>query len=155
MLPNVLASDITKSQRWDKLYRIIHHLFLRNEFVHIEDYKKMVLDMNTRIATVEANAQAALSSAITAIVAMNAAHTHPVVTAGGPTNQAGSTTGVIQTPPQLPATPKAPEVVISDAGMVRADAALMAAGPALAPLAGGFSSDQVAANRTIIADVGI
>lgn len=154
MLRNLVASEITKSERWLKLYRVIHNLFLKDEFIHIQDYKKMIFDMNLRITQVEANASAALSAAVSGLSGMVTAHTHMVATAGGPTNQAGSTTATIATPPVLSPAPKVPEVQIVDIGMKQMDAMLMATGPAMAPLADGFSSDQISANRVILTDIG-
>lgn len=152
---DIASSQVTKAERWSKLYRTIHHLFLRSEFVHIEDYNKMVSEMNARVTAVEANAQAALNSAVSAIVTMMSAHSHTVVTAGGPSNQAGSTTSVISAAPQLPPTPKAPEVIPVTIAMERTDAMYQAQGPAVAPLADGTHPDQLTSSIAIKSDIGL
>lgn len=153
MSPNIIASQFTKSERWTKLYRMIHHLFLKDEFVHIEDYNKMVADMNARILTVETNANASIQAAVAQITATVLGHIHVVPQAPAGTLPSGP--GVITTPPMVTPPAPAPAVVPVTIAMERTDAMYMATGPATAPLSGGFAQDQLTANMTIVSDIGI
>lgn len=146
---NIIKSQITKSERWFKLYRTIHHLFLKDEFVHITDYTKMVAEMNARIAAVEATSTAELAKVATGL----ATHVHPVTTAGGPTNQAGIAAPAVA-PPFIAVPAPSKPVIIDKTAMEAYDAALMSTGPAQAPLADGIAPDQLLANTTIISDIG-
>ena len=152
MSANLLPSQITKSQRWDKLYRIIHHLFLKHEFVHIDDYNKMVKEMNARIQMVEANANASIAAAVAALQATIIGHFHPAPQA--PAGIIPTGPGVIVAPAIVTPPPPSVEVVPVTIAMEREDAKLMAKGPALAPLAGGVHPDQSLAEITIRSDIG-
>jgi hypothetical protein len=152
MSPNIVASQITKSERWTKLYRTIHHLFLKDEFVHIEDYNKMVQEMNARILQVETNANASIATAVAQITATVVGHTHPSPPA--PVNPVVTGPGVIIVPPVVTPPPPAPAVVPVTIAMQRTDAQYISMGPALAPLSSGISPDQLTANTTILSDIG-
>ena len=152
MSPDIISSQITKSERWTKLYRTIHHLFLRDEFVHIEDYNQMVNEMNARITTVEANANASIAAAVAQITATVVGHTHPSPPA--PLNPVVTGPGVIILPPVVTPAPPAPLVVPVTIAMERTDATLIATGPAKAPLASGIAPDQARANTDIITTIG-
>lgn len=144
LLSNIVTSQFTKSERWLKLYRIIHHLFLKEEFIHTADYQVMVTQMNARITTLEAMLNVELAKVATALVA----HTHAYVNVAAP-----AITGPA-VPSYIPALQPTPIVVPTTAGMQAMDATLMATGPAQAPLADGISPDELRANSTIIADIG-
>lgn len=148
MSPDIISSQITKSERWTKLYRTIHHLFLKDEFVHIEDYNKMVQEMNARILQVETNANASISAAVTAIQTAIVGHTHG--TGVGPSGP-----GIIPAPPLVTPPAPAPSVVPVTIAMQRTDAKYMSIGPAKAPLSSGIQPDQLMANSQIISDIGI
>lgn len=146
MSRNILASQVTKSERWTKLYRIIHHLFLKNEIVHVDDYKTMLGELNKRIDQLNKK----LDSNLTNMKAQFDSHTHVAP-------QAPS--GAIPTqPPVVPLTvdqtPIAP-VTYVDAALKAQDARQMATGPATAPLADGVSPEQTLANSTVVSDIGI
>lgn len=146
MSPNVLASQVTKSERWTKLYRVIHHLFLKDEIVHVDDYKKMLSELNKRIDQLNKK----LDANLTNLKVQFDTHNHIAP-------QAPS--GAIPTQPPLvkltvDKTPIAP-VVYVDAALKAQDAKQMATGPAKAPLANGSSPDQILANSTIASDIGI
>jgi hypothetical protein len=142
---NIIKSQITKSERWLKLYRTIHHLFLKDEFVHVTDYTKMVAEMNARITAVEAKA----TTEIAGLAAGLTTHFHMVPQA---------ITGTLPSAPAAPvftATPQPSKpVVIDKTAMGAYDAALMSTGPAQAPLADGIAPDQLLANTTVISDIG-
>jgi hypothetical protein len=145
LLSNIVTSQFTKSERWLKLYRIIHHLFLKEEFIHTVDYNLMVTQMNARITELEVK----LLTELTSRDLRFATHFHIAPQAP------------VGTLPTLPPTilykntlaPTKPVVPVTTA-MQAADAALMATGPAQAPLADGISPDELRANSTIIADIG-
>lgn len=141
---NIIASQFTKSERWLKLYRTLHHLFLKDEFVHITDYNQMVQEMNARIQAVEAKSTAELAKVSAALLT----HVHGYASPGGPSMTAPAAP-VFQPTPQ----PSAPVVPVRTA-MEAYDASLMATGPAKAPLADGLAPDQLTANSTIVADIG-
>lgn len=141
---NYSKSQITKDQRWDKLYRTIHHLFLKDEFIHIADYNQMVTEMNTRITELETK----LTKELTAIASGLSLHVHSSTAPGQPTS-----------PPIAPAyapgfVPTKPVVPVTTA-MDAADAKYLAFGPAVAPLSEGISAQEIAANTSIILDIGV
>jgi hypothetical protein len=147
MSANILASQVTKSERWTKLYRMIHHLFLKSEFIHIEDYNQMVKEMNTRIATIESK----MNTELAKIQAGLASHIHMV-----PQAIAGTLPSLPPSAPPYTATPQPTNPVVPvTIAMERTDAMYMSMGPALAPLASGVAPDQLTANQTIISDIGI
>lgn len=152
-LPNLLASNITISERWMKLYRTIHTLFLKYEFIHIEDYTQMVNEMNARITTVEANANSSIAAAVTALQAAIVGHNH--IAPQAPSGAIPTGPGIITAPPIVTPPPPATLVVPVRVGMERADATLQAQGPALAPLSPVYSAAQALANTKIKLDIGV
>lgn len=147
MSPNVAASQITKTERWNKLYRIIHHLFLRNEFIHKDDYLQMVKEMNARFATLEAMVVAELGKVQIGL----STHVHPSPPA--PVNP------VVTGPPgPLPPYTSAAKVgtIITPivTNMYNEDLRLLGLGPAKAPLSIGVSSDELTSNADSITTVG-
>jgi hypothetical protein len=152
MSPSIISSQITKSERWTKLYRTIHHLFLKDEFVHIEDYNKMVKEMNARILQVETNANASISAAVTAIQATVIGHNH--IAPQAPAGALPTGPGIIVTPPIVTPPAPAPTVIPVTIAMQRTDAQYMSMGPAKAPLSSGSQPDQLMANTQIVSDIG-
>ena len=151
----VLASIQTKVERFIKLYRILYRDFLFQDFIHKEDVKLMIEQLNTRITAVEANAAAAITGAAQALHAEIAAHSHLVATAGGPAAQTGATTSTIAVAPQLPPTPQAPVVMWSEAQHIARLNGLIALGPATAPFADGFDPQVLSGNVGILSDIGV
>lgn len=147
MSRNLITSQVTKSERWTKLYRMIHHLFLKDEFIHIEDYNKMVNEMNARITALETSLQAELKKIQLGL----STHFHiaPQAPSGAIPTQPPSK------PPYTSAYKATKAVVPVTVAMQKTDMSLMATGPATAPLADGTSPDQSLANSTIAADIGI
>jgi hypothetical protein len=146
MSRNMLSSQITKSERWSKLYRIIHHLFLRNEIVHVEDYKTMLSELNKRID--QLNKKLDLNIANVKTLFDSHIHMAPQAPSGTlPTQKP-------LVPITVDKTPVAP-VVYVDTALRAQDARQMATGPATAPLAEGVAPDQALANSTIVADIGV
>ena len=88
-----LASSRSKAERWRKLYRKLHNLFIKSELAHTKDVELAIRQLDARITQVEANlnaAVAAVNTSLTSAINVIQAHTHPVTTVGGPTAQAGS-----------------------------------------------------------------
>lgn len=152
-LDNIIPSQVTKAERWTKLYRSIHSLFLKDEFVHIDDYKQMVTEMNARIAMVEANANASITAAVAALQAAIIGHFH--VAPQAPAGALPTGLGTITVPPVV--TPPVPtkQVTPVTIAMEARNAQLLGLGPATAPLAGGVAQDELLANTTIKTDIGV
>lgn len=143
---NFSTSQITKSERWLKLYRTIHHLFLKDEFIHIADYNKMVTEMNTRITELEAK----LTKELTAIALGLSLHVHSSTAPGQPTSPP-----IAPVPAYAPGFAPTKPVIPVTTAMQTTDSTLMAIGPAVAPLSEGISAQEIAANTAIITDIGI
>lgn len=142
---NIFSSQFTKAERWLKLYRTIHHLYLKEEFIHRGDYNKMVSEMNARITELEAK----ISAELTKINLGLTLHTHVTNTPGQLTSPPAA-----PIPVYLPGlTPTKPVVPVTTA-MESADSLLMSTGPAKAPLASGITSQELNANTTIVSDIG-
>jgi hypothetical protein len=152
LLSNVVSSQFTKSERWLKLYRTIHHMFLKEEFIHKVDYELMVTQMNARITAVEAAANASIATTVTAVNAMMASHIHIVPQAPAGALPSGP---AISVPAVVPPPPPSPLVKTVTTAMQAADNLLMGTGPATAPLADGISPDEMRATNTIMTDIGI
>lgn len=147
LLNNIVSSQFTKSERWLKLYRTIHHLFLKDEFIHKKDYEQMLRDMNTRMQSLETG----LMQELTKVQLGLATHFHMV-----PQAPTGTLPSAPPASPPYTSTFKVTQPIVPvTIGMDAQDAALMGTGPAKAPLADGIAPDQATANSTIIADIGI
>jgi len=136
---NLFKSKIAVSERWFKLYRRIHNLFLSKEFIHIEDYKLMFNQLNTRIDNLNQKLDANLNN----IAVTFGTHVHVAPQAPGgaiPTMPPGSPLTVDVTPN--------PPVPYVDAAMVAADATWAGLGPASAPLGTGTSRAAQEASLT-------
>lgn len=149
--PNIVANKLSVSERFRKLYRTLFFYFLKKDFVHIKDFKVFETKMNARLATMEANAAAALSlntaNTLTAILT----HVHP----GMPPVLPGLFTGpgigaVAPTPPVT-----TPAVNIDDALAQAQDALQQATGPAIAPLGDGITPEAQKATIQARQDIGI
>lgn len=145
LLDDFAASQYTKGERWRKLYRVIHHLFLKDEFIHIDDYKKMVNDMNNRIKDLEQKVNTELRNIQSGL----SSHFHQAP-------QAPS--GILPTkPPEAPpytaTTISTNEVIVDNSKMLKKDNELMLQGPAKAPLADRSGAQEQLANATIQSDI--
>lgn len=146
---NFSTSQITKSERWLKLYRTIHHLFLKDEFIHVADYNQMVTEMNTRITELETK----LTVELTKLALGLSTHIHMAPQA--PAGTLPTTPPTAPLPVYSPGLSPTKPVVPVTTGMQTADSALMATGPAVAPLSEGMSAQEISANTTIISDIGV
>lgn len=148
-LDNIIPSQVTKAERWTKLYRSIHSLFLKDEFIHIKDYNQMVTEMNARITELETKLTAELAKLATGL----SAHFHMAPQA--PTGTLPTTPPIAPLPVYAPAYVPTKPVTPVTIGMEARNAQLLGLGPATAPLAGGISQDELLANTTIKADIGV
>lgn len=149
-LRNLAASQSTKGERWDKLYRKIHNKYLVDEFVHIDDYNKMVDDMNARIKALEDMVTQELSKVQQGL----ASHAHKVSTQGSAAAQVGDAYPPASPPYTSAMTPTQPVVPVTTA-MQKADQELLLQGPAQAPLIDSTDPDSAAANASIVQDIGV
>ena len=136
---NIISSKIAVSERWFKLYRRIHNLFLAKEFVHVDDYKTMFKGLNERIDKLNQK----LDSNLNTISTTFASHIHNAPQAPG---------GVIPTAP--PAAPMTPDlspvlpVIYTNVKMMAEDNMWRGLGPAMAPLGSGTSLEATSASLT-------
>jgi hypothetical protein len=85
---NLVGSKITVAERWLKLYRKIHFLFLQFDFTNRNDFEFSIQTLNTRITTLETNIQATLAqinAKLSTIETHGKTHTHIAPPLGGPT----------------------------------------------------------------------
>ena len=155
-----LASSKSKSERWIKLYRKIHNLFIREELAHTKDVDLAVKQLDARITQVEANlnaAIAAVNTSLTSAINVIQAHTHSVTTVGGPTAQAGNAAISPATipAPQPPKASAVKPVQYETKFMEAADMKLFLQGPASAPFMPRSTLEDTKASITAISDIGI
>lgn len=143
---NMATSASATQMRWLKLYRKIHNMFMKDEFVHIADYQAMLADLNAKIAMLNAKLDANLA----ATKVQFDTHTHPSPPA--PINP------VVTSVPLVPmihdATP-IPPVPFVNTAMLAYDASLQATGPGFAPMGDGTSQESVEASFQALQDVGL
>lgn len=147
--PNIATNKLSIAQRWQKLYRTIYNAFLKRDFVHIKDFKLFEQQLNTRLATMEANTTAQILATNVNIELRTLAHTHTSTVPGNPTGP-GLPAGPL---PKVPA-PTTPALAIKDGFAQQQDALQQATGPAVAPLGDGMTSEAQLASTTITQDVG-
>ena len=159
---NFITNKLAVKERWLKLYRTVYNKFLKRDIVHVNDFKLMLKNINTRLATIEANVAAgdaacmgALSSSTAAITTAIAVHFHVA-----PQAPAGSLpTGPAIPPPVAPPVPPAPAPTTPpteyvDIALQNKGAALLGMGPATAPLGDGAALEAQKATLTALSDVG-
>lgn len=145
--PQIISSRFATQERWLKLYRKIHNLFMKDEFIHVVDYNQMVTEMNARITLLETALQVELAKIQVGL----AAHIHNAPQAPGgilPTTPPAAppyTTGYSPTKPVVPVT----------VAMKAFDAALQATGPAMAPIPATISADDAQAAIQARTDIGV
>ena len=149
---NLVSSTRAVAERFRKLYRILYYSFLKDDFVHQKDFNLYAKQMNARIKTLEANmaagdaAVAAGAAATSAALGVKVALPHTSTVPGSPT--VPNPAQLIPTPPAPPAPgPTTPEVIPDIAFLEQRGTALLAEGPAVAPLGDGLS---IAANKASI-----
>jgi len=147
--PNIVTNQVSTKERWLKLYRKIHNMFLKDEFIHIVDYNKMVTEMNARFAELETK----LTAELTKVQVGLATHIHNAPQA--PAGTLPTTPPILPLPPyQMAYAPTKPIVPVTTA-MQQTDLALQATGPGVAPLGDGLSVTAELASTTAISDIGV
>ena len=140
--PNVVQGRASIAERWIKLYRKIHNLFLKDEFIHKADYLLTLKQLNARISALEAATGAAINAAIVG-------HTHqaPQAPAGTLPTTPGIANGSF-------GPPTSPAVEHLTTQMEATDATLQALGPPFSPIPTGVSPEVQAAGAQQAADIG-
>ena len=149
---NFVTSKIAPQERWLKLYRKIHNLYLKDEFIHKQDYLLTLNQLNARITAVETamNAGFVALKASTETAILTHIHTVPQAPAGA--LPSGPGTPLASLPAAVPSA--APVVQHMTTFMDQTDLALQATGPAQAPLGDGASVTALQATRTAVSQVG-
>jgi hypothetical protein len=144
--PQIVTSRTATQERWLKLYRKIHNLFMKDELIHVDDYKKMIEDLNRRISELEQTVQKELTS----IQAGLSSHIHiaPQAPGGALPTQPPSA------PPYTSAFKPTKPIVPVNAAMQKYDALLQKTGPATAPIPAAASADDARTAAQLRADIG-
>ena len=150
---NYVTSQVAPQERWLKLYRKIHNLYLKDEFIHKQDYLLALKQLNTRIAAIEASMNSAVATLQANIAASISGHTHPSPQAPAGLLVTGPGTLLLSLPaPPASATPTVEHLTTF---MDQTDLALQATGPAQAPLGDGTSVAALQATSTATSQVGL
>ena len=120
------TSKIAPKQRHIQLYKDLHNMFLRTDFVNLQDFNVFVQEMNARFTELETK----ITKELTTLQAGLASHTHIA-----PQAPAGAIpTAPPTTPPYTSAFAATKPVTGKLANVNSRDSALQALGPAVAPL---------------------
>ena len=145
-----IAVSFSVKERFFKLYRKLHNLFIAKELTHVGDVKLAVKTLHMRIDALQAmvnSNMSMMSGQMGSVVTMVGSHTHIVATAGGPAAQTGSASpsGVAMSlkPPEVSASAETPYATTM---METYDNALRGLGPAMAPMAIGADPSTLIAN---------
>jgi len=143
---NIITNKLAVQERWIKLYRKIHNLFLKDEFIHKADYLKTVAELNARIAELEGKITSEL------LLIQLGLNTHFHIAPQAP---AGSLPTAPPVPPPYTSgfSPTKP-VIHKTTTMDLTDNSLKSLGPATAPLGDGSSIEAQKANITATSDIG-
>lgn len=143
---NIATSKLAMSERWLKLYRKIHNLFIKDELVHVGDLQVMLQDINAKIAMLNTK----LDANLTNLKAQLDSHTH--IAPQAPTGTLPTTPPVVPTIVDL--TPITP-TPYTNAIMVQTDEMYRLMPTAIAPMADGASVESVAASSEAISNIGL
>jgi len=144
-----IQSRSSINERWLKMYRKIHNLFLRNDYVHVDDYKLMLSQLNTRISELESKLNANITTTNANINKAVLGHTH---ICSAPTSSSGP--GVSTAPASPPPASATKPVEYSQTNLEARDRSLQATGPGVAPLMNGTSAEEAAASAQSVQDIG-
>jgi len=151
--PDIVTNEIATATRWQKLYRTLYHLFLKNSFVHVGDYRTDLQAMNARIALLEANINKEIAVLKTDITSAIVGHTH--LSPPAPVNPVVTGPGIPVKPPTPPIPSATPTVPHVETALLAEDALLQATGPSAAPLGQGISPEVQKARIDIKQDIGL
>lgn len=151
------TSQKSKAERWKKMYRKLHNLFLVEDIVNVRDFQRIMDEFNTQIKAMEKALNQAISTnqaSIASLASWAAAHIHIVPQSPGGANPSA--------PPSAPAPQPSPavasayvDVIYADPELQARNAELFAEGPGSAPISTGASPQAAAATAESITDVGI
>lgn len=83
---NEVSSQQAVGERWQKLYRRIHNLYIFQELVHIKDFLREIKHIHKRIDDLNIK----VDSNVETLTQAHNNHMHIVNTAGSPTAQTGT-----------------------------------------------------------------
>lgn len=144
--PKAIADSVkAKLERFEKLYRTMYMRFFFKDFIHKEDVKQMMLELNKRITVIEGNLNTALAKAVADMNGNIAQHTHkvPQAPSGVLDSLPPAATFKPVAPPAKSAVAATPWIEVKHTSRVQE---LFAQGSALAPLASGLSLTATNAN---------
>lgn len=84
---NMAGTNVTVAERWLKMYRKIHNLFLRHDFTNRNDFEFTLEQINLRITQLETNVTKAVTEFNARISALDRhalIHTHATAALGPP-----------------------------------------------------------------------
>lgn len=149
--PDIVSNEIATATRFQKIYRTLFHIFLRNDFPHVIDYKTDLAALNARMALMELNFNKEIQTLKLDITTSILTHSHPGVLPGPSATGPG-----IPTKPVTPQIPSAtPAVIHVEAAINAEDALLQATGPSAAPLGQGISVEAQKARIDVKSDIGL
>jgi hypothetical protein len=125
--PDLVTSQVAPQERWLKLYRKIHDLYLKDDFANLRDFETAIKEINARISELEAKMIIELNKIQAAI----ATHVHTV-----PQTPAGAT---VSAPAGAFYTAGYTNTKIVNTRTIFADqrnTVLQATGPGVAPIGG-------------------
>ena len=144
MLPNDFAVSQNARERFSKLYRKLHHLFIVEELTHIDDFKREIDQLHKRIDQLNAKVDANNQKMAQAM----ASHIHMVPQA---------ITGKLPSEPTLtllvPDSSPVVRIPYSNVEMTTENFKQLAKGPALAPLAAGLDKTTIIANANSVGKI--
>ena len=137
MLPNDFAVSQNVRERFSKLYRKLHHLFIVEELTHVDDFKREIDNLHKRIDQLNSK----LDSNLQKISQIVNSHFHlvPQAPAGTLPSQPIQAKLIADSSPVV-------RVPFSTIEMTTENLKQLAKGPALAPLAAGLDKTTLAAN---------
>jgi hypothetical protein len=139
--PQIVGSKTATQERWFKLYRKIHNIFIKDELVHVDDFKAEIKNLHKRIDQLNQK----LDTNMTNLAAILNSHIHTAPL--GPTSP--PTSGVFS-PDSMPI----PTVPFTDPNMQAYEKALQSLGPGMAPISTTASTDDAAAALQARSDIG-
>lgn len=128
--PDIVTSQLAPKERYLKMYREIHNQFLKFDFANLQDFNQAFVEMNARIAELEAKITAELTKIQTDLKVHQ--HAWAGGNGGGPvggTTLSSTSSYASSFSPTKPVTPKTTFVE-------QRDGILQATGPAIAPVGG-------------------
>ena len=147
---NIIAAKNAVAQRFRKLYRKLFILFLQDDFIYTDDYRRELAQLDTRLKVLE-TAIIANTKALLELQLHYQFHVHGVSSAPGSTGPSG------YQPSSFPAAnpPAGPGNTVHQKPLAKSKATQLAAEtPGVAPLSDSLSAEGVQASVQSTLDVG-